>query len=1168
MSFLCNPERVRAAVLWLLVSVLIGAAVVLSAVRVVLVALPGFSDDIEALLSERLGLPLEIEQLDASLSGLRPALTLTGVQAANASPRLEIARVTVSLAPWKSLLARELRLHALTVQGLAVQVQRDTAGRWSVVGLPQRAVETRLQTLPVDRLLLTDSQVTLQDEALGIERFFDNVALRWRQQPDGEWRFALDARNGVQRVQANLSMHIDEALDSEVMGRALVRFEQVELADARVEGQAWLTLDRDGISAVTAQIAADELGLLAGGVESAAATLRWVRQQSGWQAALWPERVQGLDGTTHELGPVVLGQLAPDAPLLGRMEQGAAELLSQAVSEQVAEPVLLSGRLENVEWAYANADSWRVNAHIDITEARLAEAQASVNGRVELASDLAASRVDLSVSASDVAMATIREHLPSRLMDEQLNAWLNQALVGGTLSSGSLRLVGQLGDFPFDQDEGEFHLTLEAEGMVFRFNPAWPEFIDSNAALIFSGRQLAISASEGRIGEVELQAATAMVPDLWQPQLAIELTLQGSAESMLDIVRVSPLLPNAKWLDQVTLSGQPELDLALFFPFQQQPLEVNGALRLTGAGLRLEQPALEVQDIAGLLAFDQNGLTWDALTGQLNGAEITSAAETQGEGAASFIQIQAKGELGLDQLPGIGRLAEFSEGIAPWQAVWTLPGFTAAAAENPEVLRLQIDSTLEGIALDLPFGFSKPAGAAAPTRYSLKLHRSGEQAVALQHDEQLAALVERDQQGHRYAAVRLGPSSTVQSLSVPDSPGSVITGQLPVGNLHQFSRLNTAHGSATGPGFLPSPLHSAEVVVAGLHAGRWRLGELTVQAEGHPDDWFAEMTGAALGSLRQRQVDERVTLIARLEELVIDTAVPPEATRMTQAPTAADRQGALPNVDLAVDTLKMGEIDLGELTLALQADAQGSQGQLTLRGPDHQLTASLHETLRDDASMTSEVGFLITTENAGELLLQTGFGPVLRRAEGRAEGSLHWSGGLMRTDLASLGGEVSVDLRNGSLPAVEPGAGRAIGLFSVSILPRRLGLDFSDVVGSGLRFDTLAGDWSIDNGVMQTQNFQIGGPALDITLEGTNDLVRRVYDQQVVIIPRFSSTFALIGGLAGGPAAAALLFLTQGLIEPGVARLTRIEYTIQGPWAAPEFELLDTEESLQTDEQN
>lgn len=172
----------------------------------------------------------------------------------------------------------------------------------------------------------------------------------------------------------------------------------------------------------------------------------------------------------------------------------------------------------------------------------------------------------------------------------------------------------------------------------------------------------------------------------------------------------------------------------------------------------------------------------------------------------------------------------------------------------------------------------------------------------------------------------------------------------------------------------------------------------------------------------------------------------------------------------------------------------------------------------------------------------------------------------MRTDLASLGGEVSVDLRNGSLPAVEPGAGRAIGLFSVSILPRRLGLDFSDVVGSGLRFDTLVGDWSIDNGIMQTQQFQIGGPALDLTLQGTNDLVRRVYDQQVVIIPRFSSTFALIGGLAGGPAAAALLFLTQGLIEPGVARLTRIEYTIQGPWAAPEFELLDTEEGLETND--
>lgn len=1167
MSFLYNAERARAAVLWLLVSALIGAAVVLSAVRVFLVALPGFSDDIEALLSKRLGVPLEIAQLDASFSGLRPALTLTGVQAAAASPRLEIARLTVSLAPWNSLRAGEIRFHALTAQGLAVQVQRDVAGRWSIVGLPQRVVEARLQGLPVDRLLLTDSQISLQDEVLGIEQSFDDVALRWRQQSDGEWRFALDGRNGAQRVQAVLAMTIDESLNSGVMGRALVRFEQVELAQARVDGQAWLTLDRGGVRTATAKIAAEQLGLLAGGVESASATLRWVRQQTGWQAAIWPERVQGLDGTTHGVGPVVLGQLEPGAPLLGRIEQGTAGLLSQAVSERVDEPVFLSGELKNVEWAYADADSWRVNAQLDITEARFADAQASVNGRLELASNIAASRVDLSANVSDVAIATIREYLPSYLVDKQLMTWLNQALVDGTLSSGSLRLAGELRDFPFDQDEGEFNLTLQAEAMVFRFNPAWPEFVGSNAALTFSGRQLAITASDGQIGEVDLQAATATVPDLWQPRLSIELTLKGSAESMLDVVRVSPLLPNAKWLDQVTLSGQPALDLALFFPFQRQPPEINGALRLSSAGLALEQPALEVQDIAGVLRFDQDGLAWDALTGQLNGAQITSTAETQGQGAESLIQIQSEGELGLDQLPGIERLPAFSEGIALWQAVWTLPGFATAAAQNPEVLRLQIDSTLEGIALDLPFGFSKQAADAAPTRYLLQLHRSGEQSVALQHGEQLAALVERGQQGQRYAAVRLGPSSNAQSLSVPESPGTVVTGQLPVGELSHLGRLSATNDSATAPGFLPAPLRLAKVDVAGLHVGRWRLGEFTVEAEGHADDWFAEGTGAVSGSIRQRRVDEQVTLIGRMEEVVVHAAVP-EARAITQAPHATDLKTILPNVDLTVDALKMGESDLGQMTLTLQTDAQGSQGQFMLRGPLHQLTASLHEAMQDEEKMTSEVELVLTTENAGELLLQTGFGPVLRRGDGRAEASLYWAGRLWRTELASLSGEMLVDLRNGSLPAVEPGPGRAIGLFSVSILPRRLGLDFSDVVGSGLRFDTLVGDWSINNGIMQTQQFQIGGPALDLTLQGTNDLVRRLYDQQVVIIPRFSSTFALIGGLAGGPAAAALLFLTQGLIEPSVARLTRIEYTIQGPWIAPEFELLDTEEGLETNDQD
>ena len=180
----------------------------------------------------------------------------------------------------------------------------------------------------------------------------------------------------------------------------------------------------------------------------------------------------------------------------------------------------------------------------------------------------------------------------------------------------------------------------------------------------------------------------------------------------------------------------------------------------------------------------------------------------------------------------------------------------------------------------------------------------------------------------------------------------------------------------------------------------------------------------------------------------------------------------------------------------------------------------------------------------------------MNRGEGSVSGELAWQGGMLQPALPTLTGDLSVDLRNGSLPAVEPGAGRALGLFSLSVLPRRLGLDFSDVVGEGLSFDQLQGTWQVEAGRMRTDDLSLTGPSMDLSLRGETDLVRRRYDQRVTVTPQLSSALAFLGGLAGGPAAAALLFVTRGMLESGVERLTDFTYHIGGTWDEPEFDLI------------
>ena len=59
-----------------------------------------------------------------------------------------------------------------------------------------------------------------------------------------------------------------------------------------------------------------------------------------------------------------------------------------------------------------------------------------------------------------------------------------------------------------------------------------------------------------------------------------------------------------------------------------------------------------------------------------------------------------------------------------------------------------------------------------------------------------------------------------------------------------------------------------------------------------------------------------------------------------------------------------------------------------------------------------------------------------------------------------MSGRLEMAAENGSLTSVEPGAA-ASSVYEPGALPRRLELDFGDMTGEGLAFDTLRGDFQL-----------------------------------------------------------------------------------------------------------
>jgi len=1223
-----RQERLKAALLMTLVTVVVSAAVLLTGLRVLFAAAPSLTGPVGAVVADQLGVPVAIGSLDARLDGLRPGLVLEDVEVGGAEDGepLALESLTLAIAPWQSLQSGRLAFHALSAQGLAVTLREQASGDWRLAGLMPGATPVApasffdaLRNLPVDRLLIRDSRLALVDRDNVARLGFETVALRWRRASDGQWRFALDARHRDERVQARMRLDASSAGAAEAVidleglsGERIAPWVDTAMLQpdpaARVSGRLWVNLAQTGAMRVTADLEATSLGLADGQVQSISLLARGHRADGRWHGQIRPRALGLATGTTAVPGPVAFARsatgrwrlamadtaLAPLSPLLrrgfdipllaveGRAERatliwrdaddwrltadlselagsgwpaglavGPADLrlaagprggrialdglrlrtLDQAGDGLLRRPATVQISGGELQWWRPGSGPWRLAAS-DIT-GRFKGAPVRVDGRLDGRAGQPP-RVDMTARIGTLEAAQVLEVLPVGIMDERLVAWLDRAITGGRMEAATLRWSGPLDGLPDPDDGGVFDLRIALADGVLRYQQDWPALRELAGELRFRNRGMLITADGGRIDSSELRQAQARIDDLSDPRLQITGELRGPLAGMQSTLQRSPILPASGRVDQLRWQGRGDLSLNLGFPFQGRPMTLEGTLRLDGAAVSVAEPATGLEAIRGEVTFDRAGVTASGVRARLAGRPVVADAETLGRGEAARIRVSANTRMAISDWPGTAALADRTDGVAAWRVRWEHPGFMAAPDAQPGE-RLRIRSSLEGIALDLPLGLSKSAGASTPL--TLEWRQDAGAAWRLDYADRLRGV--RDDG-------RLALHFGERWPSLPATASTQVTGSLPVLDPGQLAGTGTG---ALPDGRLPMPLRM-ELSVAGLEVSRWRIGALDLDGEWRNGQASGSVSGSAEGRIEKPgpQADWRL----RLQRLDMRPR-PAEAT----SDDAAGNGGApLPSIgiDLVAEQLRVSEASLGRLQLSQSPAGATGQARLQLSGESVDLQARVDRVT--DAERPNQLAFDFYTRNAGELLGALGLVDAMSQGEGNVSGDLAWQGGMLQPALATLAGDLSIDLRNGGLPAVEPGAGRALGLFSLSVLPRRLGLDFSDVVGEGLSFDRLQGTWQVEDGRMHTDDLSLTGPSMDLSLRGETDVARRRYDQTVTVTPQLSSALAFLGGLAGGPAAAALLFVTRGMLESGVERLTDFTYHIGGTWDEPEFDLV------------
>jgi len=1225
-------ERLRACLIGAVVTLLLAAALTLTAVRLLVAAAPGLGGDAEALLSGLLGQEVTIGALDARLDGLRPSLLLEEVTIATEHGPSRIRSLAVTVAPWTSLASGELRLHRVRLRGAAITLARTADGRFELRGLPPPQAE-----VPPRRIELDGIRVRLVDEQGGGRLQLAPVALRFERDAGG-LRIGVDARRaGAPGERLRASFHASSAgrpasgrghLELDGLGLAALQPWLPEAvpapgAAARLDGRLWLQVEDGRPAALQGRLTAAGLASAGAGVEAVAGELAWQRRPGGWELALGRLTVRDGEGGERALGPLRLAREQRAGERRWRLSAAAVDIglardLAQAAALVPArwaerlETLAPRGRLRDVKLVQGG-DDWHLAATLSGVSIEPADGwpgASRVSGRLEagpgggdlqlqaragalrlpwlfrgplpydrLAGQLAwylpedgvprfrAAGLEAAIGEARLAgegtvwldpeggpfldiRARVRHgdashtprYLPSGIMPEGLVRWLDGAITAGRVPEADLMLFGAARDFPYGDGSGTFRVTGRAEDTRFAFHPDWPPLEAVSGEFEFRNRAMRIRAQGGRIQGAGIARASAVIEDLRDPRLRVDGTVRSPGSALLRFLAESPLLRDPSRLERLRLEGDTVLDLGLELPFDGRPPAVEGRIDLTGTRLTLADAPLRVEDLRGEIRFDEHGMAWDGLVGRYAGEQVMSRARTTGEGAAARIQVDAVATLSAADLPGGDALSALLEGRSEWLMRMQRPGFRAP----PGPTRLSIESALRGTAVQAPLGLGKAADAARPSRLQVALGSDGEMRLELSYGERLRAAAVRPAGTERArVAVNLGE----RMPSPPQRPILVLGGRLPPVEARELAALAQTLPAAGRSDSLP-PLGRADLELAAIDAGRWRLGETRLQARRRGDGWALDLDGAARGrvfvppGLAPVSAELSVLSLERLER----EAVPVRAAERDDEGIRVPRSFAL---QLEAASLRLAGGELGALELALEADGERiGEGTLRLAGEHLELEASGRRSSEGEG-VRSRADLALDTDDAGALLAGLGLEGVLRRGSGTASAKLSWEGGLLQPAVDSLDGELSVELRDGALPAVEPGAGRAVGLFSLSLLPRRLALDFSDIVDSGLVFDRLDGCLRIDEGVMTAEPLSLDGPTARLRLRGSVDLAARTYDQWVTVTPRLSSTLPLIGGLAGGPAAAVILLLTQEIIEPGVNRFTRLHYRITGSWEEP-----------------
>jgi uncharacterized protein YhdP len=274
-------RKLGRALLLAFAALVIVLAIGVGGFRLLVTQLPGYQDELQAWVSDALGLTLRFDAVDARWGLAGPQLTLHGVSlgTGGAEVMLDAEEVDVGLSAVRFVFERTIAVDRLTISGTHFTVIHAADGSLRLRGVTAAdQAGFSIDDLPAVRVLLRDSELSYVDEASGAS--WQLQAVQAELGREGE-SLTLAAR-----AQARLALR-DVSLPT-----LLPLFGNVPVVARQGHGDVsiWIDVSDGQPLRGTLEASIEDLGLTARAADGAVSsydhvqvTGEWQRKERGWQ---------------------------------------------------------------------------------------------------------------------------------------------------------------------------------------------------------------------------------------------------------------------------------------------------------------------------------------------------------------------------------------------------------------------------------------------------------------------------------------------------------------------------------------------------------------------------------------------------------------------------------------------------------------------------------------------------------------------------------------------------------------------------------------------------------------------------------------------------------------------------------------------------------------------